>query len=209
MINIITADDHELIRFGLRKAIEKTNDIQVVTEARDGHQLLSQLKKVNCDVILLDISMPGMDIFDLIREIHLITAKKPILILTMHPESQYAIRLMAAGVSGYLKKSCSYSSIIDAIRQVHSGKKYITSEVAEKLTEHVYSNSQSPAHEKLTTREYQVMQRIAAGKTVSEIAVELNISVKTVSTHRSNILKKMDLQNNAQIMHYAVENALI
>jgi len=208
MIHIITADDHQLIRFGLKRAVEKTPDIRVAAEAVNGRQLLEELRRTPCDVLLLDISMPEMDIFDLIREIRTSSPSTPILILTMHPETQYAVRLIRAGVSGYLKKSCAYSEIISAIRQVHSGKKYITSELAEILTEHVGPQSHRLPHERLTNREYQILGRIASGKTVSEIAVELNLSVKTISTHRRNILQKMYLRNNAQLMQYALDNRL-
>lgn len=209
MIEIVTADDHELIRFGLRRALEKTEDIRVAAEAVNGRQLLETLRQNRCDVLLLDISMPGIDIFDLIQEIRYIAPKTPILILTIHSESQYAVRLIRAGVAGYLKKSCAFNEIISAIRQVYSGKKYITPEVAEILSEYIDAHSRKLPHERLTTREYQVMFRIATGKTVSEIALELDVSVKTISTHRRNILQKMNLRNNAQLMQYAMDKKLV
>ncbi|MGM0454248.1 MAG: response regulator [Thermodesulfobacteriota bacterium] len=208
MIRVITADDHQLIRFGLRRAIEKTPDIEVAEEAHDGRILIEKLRHAAFDVLVLDISMPGMDIFDLLGDIKNLAPKMPILILTVHSEKQYALRLMKAGVSGYLQKDCTFREILTAIRQVHAGKKYITEDVAEVLSEHIGTRSDRAPHERLTNREYQVMSRIAAGKSVSEIADELYISVKTVSTHRSHILQKMALENNAQIMQYAMANGL-
>ena len=209
MIRVITADDHELIRFGLRRAIEKTPDIEVADEAHDGRMLIGKLKHAVFDVLVLDISMPGMDIFDLLGDIKTLAPKMPILILTVHSEKQYALRLMKAGVSGYLQKDCAFSEILAAIRQVHSGEKYITDDVAGVLAEHLGNRSDRAPHERLTNREYQVMCRLASGKSVSEIADELYISVKTVSTHRSHILQKMALENNAQIMQYAMANGLL
>ena len=209
MIRVITADDHQLIRFGLRRAIEKTPDIEVVDEAHDGRALIEKLKQAQFDVVVLDISMPGMDVFDLLGDVRTLAPKLPILILTVHSEKQYALRLIKAGVSGYLQKDCAFSEILAAIRQVYAGKKYITDDVAEVLSEHLDDRADRFPHERLTNREYQVMCRLASGKSVSEIADELYISVKTVSTHRSHILQKMALENNAQIMQYAIANALI
>lgn len=209
MIRVITADDHQLIRFGLRRAIEKTPDIEVVDEAHDGRTLIEKLKQAQFDVLVLDISMPGMDVFDLIGDVRTLAPKLPILILTVHSEKQYALRLIKAGVSGYLQKDCAFREILAAVRQVHAGKKYITDEVAEVLSEHLDDRADRFPHERLSNREYQVMCRLASGKSVSEIADELYISVKTVSTHRSHILQKMALKNNAQIMQYAIANGLI
>jgi len=209
MIQVITADDHQLIRFGLRRAIEKTADIEVADEAHEGRQLLNKLRERAFDVLILDISMPGMDIFDLLHEIRTLAPQLPILILTVHPEKHYARRLIKFGVSGYLQKHCSFDEILSAIRRVHNGKKYITAEVAEVLSKPIDENSESLPHEMLSNREYQVMLQIANGTQVSEIAHELCISVKTVSTHRRHILQKMNLKNNAQIMQYALANGLI
>jgi DNA-binding NarL/FixJ family response regulator len=209
MINVITADDHALIRKGVLHILSKTDDIRVVDEAEDGRQLLKKLRTVKVDLILLDISMPGMDIFDLIREIRQLAPHLPILVLSMLPEEQFGIQVLKAGVSGYLNKSSDLNNLVNAIRQVIAGRKYISPALAGKLADTLTQKSDALRHEALSEREFQVLCLIAKGKTVSEIADQLFLSVKTISTYRSRILAKMEMENSAQLTYYAIQNRLV
>lgn len=209
MIKILIADDHIIVRKGLKQIISETTDMVVAGEAGDGQEVLSKIRKNGFDLVLLDISMPGRTGLDILRELKIEKPKLPILVLSMYPEEQYAVRVLRAGASGYLTKESAPEELIAAIRRVSIGKKYVTPSLAEKLAVDLDVDSKKPPHETLSDREYQVMCMIASGKTVGAIAEKLALSAKTVSTYRSRILDKMKMKNNAEITHYAIQNKLV
>jgi two-component system invasion response regulator UvrY len=209
MIRVLIADDHPIVREGLKQILSETDDILVVDEAANGQEVLSLAWNNNYDVVLLDISMPGRDGLEVLRELKHQKPKLPVLILSMYPEEHYAIRVLRGGAAGYLTKSSAPDELISAIRRVAAGRKYISTSLAERLTYELDRDAERPVHESLSDREYQVMNMIASGKTIKEIADELCLSVKTVSTYRSRILEKMNMKNNAEIVLYAVQNKLV
>ena len=208
-IRVLIADDHAILRRGLRDIIEETEDIRVVGEAESSAETLKNVRAQRCDVVLLDISMPdrnGIDTLGIIKKEHPGIA---VLMLSTYPENQYAIRALRAGASGYLTKQSAPAQLVSAIRQVALGKKYVTPAVAEELALHLGQDADRPPHELLSNREYQTMRLIAAGRTVSEIAQQLSLSVKTVSVYRARILQKLGVTSTAAIAHYAITNKLI
>jgi two-component system invasion response regulator UvrY len=208
-IRVLIADDHAILRRGLRGIIEETDDLEVVGEAESSAETLQHLRTQPCEVVLLDISMPdrnGMDTLGIIKKEH---PKIAVLMLSTHPENQYAVRALRGGASGYLTKQSAPAQLVNAIRQVATGKKYVTPAVAEELAKHVLNDSDRPLHEQLSNREYQTMCFIAGGKSVSEIAEQLSLSVKTVSVYRARVLAKLGVTNNAAIAHYALKNNLV
>ena len=209
MIRVLVVDDHPIVREGLKQILSDTEDILVVDEADSGQAVLSSAARSNFDVVLLDISMPGRDGLEVLRELKQQKPKLQVLILSMYPEEHYAVRVLRAGASGYLTKSSAPDELISAIRKVASGRKYISSTLAERLTYELDRDADRPMHEVLSDREYQVMHMISTGKSVKEIAEALGLSVKTVSTYRSRIMEKMNMKNNAEIVLYAVQNKLI
>jgi DNA-binding NarL/FixJ family response regulator len=209
MIRVLVVDDHPIVREGLKQILSDTEDILVVDEADSGQAVLTSAARSNFDVVLLDISMPGRDGLEVLRELKQQKPKLPVLILSMYPEEHYAVRVLRAGASGYLTKSSAPDELISAIRKVASGRKYISSTLAERLIYELDREADRPMHEVLSDREYQVMHMISTGKSVKEIAEALGLSVKTVSTYRSRIMEKMNMKNNAEIVLYAVQNKLI
>jgi DNA-binding NarL/FixJ family response regulator len=209
MIRIIIADDHPIVRAGMKQIISEASDMMVADEASDGHTLLSKIKKENFDVVILDITMPHMDGLDVLKQLKIEKPKLPVIILSIHPEDQYALRVLKAGASAYVTKTSAPDELINAIRKVFRGGKYISPSIAEKLAFQLDANFEEVPHEALSDREYQVLCTLASGKTVTEIADELSLSAKTVSTYRSRILEKMDMKNNAELIHYAVQNKLV
>ena len=209
MINVFIADDHPIVRQGLKQALSETEDIKVADEAGDGAEVMFKLRKNTFDVILLDIAMPGRGGIDVLKQIRSSEIKVPVLILSIYPEEQYAVRALRAGASGYLTKNCETDTLIEAIKKVASGGKYVSESLAEKLAYDIGLDSEKPVHTTLSDREYEVMCEIASGKTVTEIAGEMALSVKTISTYRARILKKMNMKNNAELTRYAIKNNLV
>jgi two-component system invasion response regulator UvrY len=208
-IKILIADDHTIVREGLKQILMDTSDMVVAAEAVNGQEVLDKVWKDDFDVIVLDIAMPGRSGLDILKELKSLKPKLPVLVLSMYPEDQYALRVLRAGADGYLTKESAPNDLITAIRKVYSGKKYISHFLAEKLAFGLETDAARPPHELLSDREYQVMCRISSGKTVKEIADELSLSVKTISTYRARILEKMGMKNNAELTHYAIQNHLV
>ena len=204
----LIADDHEIIRRGLKQILTDDLGINRIDEADSGEQVLPLIRNNSYNVVILDISMPGKSGIDVLREIKFEFPDLPVLVLSIHPEDQYALRVMKNGASGYLNKASAPEELVTAIRKITSGSKYITSAIADQLLQEGVENNEN-LHDKLSNREYQVMLDIASGKTVTEIAEVLNLSVKTVSTYRTRILEKLHLENNARIIHYALSRNLI
>ena len=208
MIRILIADDHAIVRHGLARILERTGDMSIVAEHDNGVDALNWLRSNDCDIALIDISMPGMNGIDLLKQLRVEKPKLPVLIVSIYSEDQYAVRLIRAGAAGYLTKGCAPAIVVEAVRQVVSGKKYISPAVAEMLASEIGQPGEKLPHESLSDREYQIFLLIASAKTVTEIANTLALSGKTISTYRSRILEKMNLRNNAEIMHYAIENQI-
>jgi len=209
MIKVLIVDDHTIVREGLRQILEDTSDIVVTGEASSAQEVLNNIRSNNFDIVLLDISLPGRSGLDVLKQLKSINPDLPVLILSMHPEEQYAIRSLRAKASGYLTKESASDELIKAIRKVALGRKYITSSLAEKLAFELENNTVYSSHEKLSDREYQVMCMIASGKRIKEIADALSLSVKTISTYRTRILKKMNMKNTSQLIHYAIKSELV
>jgi len=209
MIRVLLADDHTLFRDGVRRLLDSTPGIEVVAEASHGPEALDLAIKTEPNVVLLDVSMPGRGGLETLRDLKDRLPKTSVLMLTVHPEDQYAIRCIRSGADGYMTKDATPEELVRALRQVAGGRKYITPVLAEQLALVLGQDFEDQPHELLSDREFQVMRLIASGKTVSEIAAELNLSVKTISTYRSRILEKMGLRNNAEIMRYAIMRGLV
>ncbi len=209
MIKILVVDDHAVVRSGLRQMLSDSADIVIADEASNGQEALNKVMKDDYDVILMDLSMPGRDGLDILQELKRKKPELPVLILSIYPEDQYAVRILRAGASGYLTKDCQEDELIKAIQKVSQGGKYISTFLAEKLAYELEDDRKEPSHERLSAREYQVMQMIASGKTVKDIAEKLSLSVKTVSTFRSRILLKMAMKNNAELTYYAIKHGLV
>ncbi len=209
MIKILIADDHTIVREGIKQILADTADMVVAGEATNGYEVLEQIRKEDWDVVVLDLAMPGKDGLDTLKELKIEKPKLPVLVLSMHPEEQYAVRLLKAGASGYLTKESAPEELIAAIRKVSQKGKYVSSSLGEKLAFYLESDSEKPVHEVLSDREYRVMLMIASGKTVKEIGEEMFLSIKTISTYRVRALKKMGMKNNAAFTYYAVKHNLL
>jgi len=208
-LKIVIVDDHELIREGLKKVIARESDIEVMGEASNSDELFELLDKHEVDIVLLDISMPGRSGIDIITDIKIQAPNTKILMHTMHPEDRFAVQALRAGASGYITKNNASKSLVEALRKICDGRKYISSSLAEQLATELEINYEKPLHESLSTREFEVMRLIAQGKAVRDIAEVLSISANTVSSYRSRILEKMRMKTNAEIIRYAVENNLL
>jgi len=209
MIKILVVDDHALVRDGLKRLLVDTPDMVVADEASNGEEVINKVGNNDYDLVLLDISLPGRDGLDVLKQLKCTNPKIPILILSMYPEEHYAVRSLRAGASGYLTKQSSSDELIGAIRKVAQGRRYITPSLAEKLAFELGVDVRKLPHERLSDREYQVMCMIGSGQTVKEIAETLSLSIRTISTHRAHILNKMEMKNNAQLTYYAIKNALV
>jgi two-component system, NarL family, invasion response regulator UvrY len=209
MTRILIADDHAIVRSGLKQIVLNAPDLTVVGEATSSQELLTLARAQPWDLIILDIHMPGRGGLETLKDLKREFPKLPVLILSMYPEDQYAVRAIKAGAAGYLNKESAPDELLTAIHKVLKGGKYISPGVAEHLAMAFDSRSDKAPHELLSDREYQILCLIASGKTVGDIAGELNLSVKTVSTHRGRILDKMQMKSNAELTHYAIRNQLV
>lgn len=208
-IKVLIADDHAIVREGLKQILSEVSDMDVAGEASDGAEALGWLRKGKVDIVLLDMSMPGKSGIELLKQIKIEYPRLPVLILSMHKEDQYAIRTLRAGASGYLTKESAPELLVSAIRKVAAGGRYISPGLAEKLLLDWTPDDDKPPHTLLSDREYEIFQMIISGKTTSEIASELALSVKTVSTHKVRILQKMKLKNSTELVVYAMKYHLI
>jgi DNA-binding NarL/FixJ family response regulator len=208
-MKVLIADDHAIVRRGLKQILADAYHAVSVAEAQNAHEALRLAREQDWDIIVLDISMPGKSGLELLKELKLLRPKTPFLILTTHAEELYAVRVLKAGAAGYMTKESAPEHLLEAVRKVTRGQRYISPTLAEILAASVDLDTEKPPHESLSDREYQVLSLIASGKSVGEIAVELSLSVKTVSTHRTHILEKMKMKSNAELTHYAMKNKLV
>jgi DNA-binding NarL/FixJ family response regulator len=209
MIRVLIADDHAVVRQGLKQILRDTREMVVAGEAVNGQEVLEKVRAAAWDVVILDISMPGHSGLDILKELKCERPTLPVLVLSMYSEDQFAMRVLKAGASGYLTKDSAPDELVKAIRKVVSGGKYVSPFLAEKLASEIGTDSSKLPHETLSDREFQVLRMIATGKAVKEIAAELSLSVKTISTYRARLLQKMNLTTNAELIHYAIQNRLI
>src|SRR5437879_2770689 len=207
-MRILLADDNAVVRHGLKQILADEFKRAVFGEARNAQEALNLVWKENWDVAVLDITMPGRSGLEVLREIKKSKPKLPVLVLSMHPEGQFAVRVLKRGASGYMTKESAPEELVSAIKKILAGGRYVSPSLAEKLATYLSDDQKSP-QEKLSDREFQVLRLIASGKMVSEIARELSLSVKTISTYRSRILEKMGMKNNAELMHYAMQHQLV
>ena len=209
MIRVLLADDHAIVRTGLREILESTGDIVVVAEAGNGHDVLAKVRETELDIAVLDLSMPGRSGIELIK---LVKAERPrlkVLVLSMHSEEQYAVRAVRSGASGYLTKESAPDELVAAIRRIAGGGAYISPETAERLVLDSGAAGDGLPHTHLSNREYEVFRMIVAGRSITDIGAALNLSVKTISTHKARILQKMSVTSEAELVRYAVKHLLI
>jgi len=208
MVRILIADDHFIVREGLKQIVSDVPDMVVVDEASDGQEALRKALTGDFDIVILDISMPLKGGLDVLRELKQQKPAANVLVLSVHPEEHYALRVLKAGASGYLTKESAPDELVMAIRRISQGRKYITTSLAEKLAGAVEKPAQAPLHSSLSEREFRVLVMIAAGRSIKEISEELFLSIKTVSTYRTRVLKKMGFKNNSELIRYSIENGL-
>lgn len=209
MINVLVADDHAIVRKGLIQIISNTLDIKVTAEAASGAAVFDHVRSASFDAVILDMNLGDVSGLEVLKSIKAEYPDLPVLVLSIYPENQYAVRVLRAGASGYLNKDSAPELLVKAIRRVADGRSYVSPAVAEELLDRLDADVEGPLHKRLSDREFQVMQMIASGKTVTEIADLLALSVKTISTYRSRVLDKMSLRNNAELTHYAIKNELV
>jgi two-component system invasion response regulator UvrY len=208
MIRLLIADDHSIFRIGLKRSLETAADVEVVAEAATGEEALVEARRARPEVVLLDLTMPGRGGLETAQELKRANPRVKVLMLTVHPEDNFAVLCLRMGADGYITKDAAPDLVLQAIRKVASGGKYVSPQLAERLATDVACGGERPAHEALSSREFEVLRKIAAGRTASQIAAELHLSVKTVSTYRTRILEKMNLRTNADIMSYAFRAGL-
>jgi DNA-binding NarL/FixJ family response regulator len=208
-MKILLADDHTVVRHGLKQILADEFKRASFGEARNAQEALNLVWKEPWDVVVLDITMPGRSGLEVLREIKKTNPRLPVLVLSMHPENQFAVRVLKRGAAGYMTKESAAEELVGAIKKVLAGGRYVSTSLAEKLATYLATDTQKPPQELLSDREFQVLRLIASGKLVSEIAKELSLSVKTISTYRTRILEKMGLRNNAELMHYAMQHQLV
>ncbi|MEO8506116.1 MAG: response regulator transcription factor [Betaproteobacteria bacterium] len=208
MIRVVIADDHTILREGLKQLLQAADDLNVVGEAGDGHDVLREVRSREFDVLLLDMSMPGKSGIELIKQVKAERPKLRILVLSMHEEHQYAVRAIRAGASGYLTKESASTLLVTAIRKVAGGGAFISAEVAEQLALSAMPHAEGAPHASLSDREYQVFRLLVAGAAVTQIAAQLNLSTKTVSTHKARLMEKLEIDNPADLVRYADKHGL-
>ena len=209
MIRLLIADDHPIVREGLRRIVAEHSDMRLVDEAVDGQDVMAKLKAADVDVLLLDVNMPGPGFLNTLRRV---TSERPdirVLVLSVHPEDQFGVRSLRAGAAGYLTKERTPEELVEAIRRVHRGGKYITPALAESMAFHLGTNVEAPPHELLSDREFEVLGLFGSGKSVTEIAAHLTLSPKTVSTYKTRVLEKLKLKNGAALIRYTLEHGLV
>ncbi len=209
MVRVVIADDHTIVREGLKQLLLAAGVFEIAGEARDGQEVLKLAREKDFDVLLLDLSMPGKSGMDLIKQVKSERPRLRILVLSMHQEHQYAVRAIKAGASGYLTKDSASTQLVSAIEKVAGGGAFISAEVAEQLALGAMPQTEGPPHTSLSDREYQVFRMLVSGQAVSEIANELNLSVKTVSTHKARLMEKMGIENQADLVRYAMRHRLV
>jgi two-component system invasion response regulator UvrY len=209
VLKVLIADDHPVIIEGLKRICEETEDMAVVGVAENGLETIKLCRKVDASILLLDIAMPDRSGIEVLKQLHKELPKLPVLMLSIHREEQYAIRCLKAGAAGFLNKQTVPAELVDAIRLIVSGRKYISPALAQELANQIGVDHEAPLHKDLSDREYQTLIMIASGKTVSDIASELLLSVKTISMYRTRLLAKMKLRHNAELTHYAIKNHLV
>ena len=209
MIRVVLADDHKMVRTGLKEILADTGDIEVVGEATNGQEVMARVRELPLDLLVLDMSMPGRSGIELIRQVKAEKASLRILVLSMHSEEQYAVRALKAGASGYLTKESAADELVAAIRRIAGGGAYVTPETAQRLALGLDAAGEGPPHKALSDREMQVFHMIAGGKSVSEVADTLSLSVKTVSTHKTRIMQKLNVANQTELIRYAIRHNLI
>jgi DNA-binding NarL/FixJ family response regulator len=209
MIRVLIADDHAIFRTALREILESRAGMEVVAEAGDSHEAIELSRKLEPDVLLLDVTMPGRPGIEAVEEVRRLAPKVRILMLTAHPEDQYALRCLKAGADGYMIKGAAFDQLIEAIRRIHGGGKYVSPQLAERIAVNLAHGSEIPSHQDLSNREFEVMRLLGSGRTVAQIAEELCLSPKTVSTYRARLLEKLGLKNTAEIVQYALREGLV
>lgn len=209
MIKILIADDHAIVRYGLKQIITSDGQMTIAGEAGNGNELLALVRKTAVDVVVLDINMPGRNGLETLKDLKRDYPSLPVIILSMHPEEQYAVRVLKAGAAGYMNKEAAPDELVKAIKQVYKGGKYISPQIAELLAFHIQGNHLGEPHKSLSDRELEVFYSLAGGKTVGQISEELCLSVKTISTYRARILEKMNMTTNAELTRYALDYKLL
>ncbi len=208
-MRILITDDHAVVRQGLKQILAAEFKKAEFGEAGNAHESVMQVAEGKWDVVILDVTMPGRSGLEALKDIKQLRPKLPVLMLSMHPEDQFAVRMLKAGASGYMTKESAPEELVGAVRKVISGGRYVSSALAEKMAAYLSIDVQTPPHERLSDREFLVLRMIASGKTVGAIAKELSLSVKTISTYRTRILEKTGMANNAELTHYAIQNQLV
>ena len=208
-MHILIADDHAIVRRGLKQILDEEPGLAIVSEAENGQEVLEMSRHRTWDLVILDINLPGRNGLDILNELRYAYPKLPVLILSMYPEDQYALRVIHAGASGYLNKQSAPEELIKAIKKILSGGKYYSDSIIDQLVSKPETRQEKPVHDLLSDREFQVMVMMASGKTLSEIGENLALSIKTVSTYRKRILTKLNLKNNAELIHFALKNKLV
>ncbi|MDZ4698595.1 MAG: response regulator transcription factor [Rhodothermales bacterium] len=209
MIRVLVADDHAIVRRGLVQIISETMDIEVADQASSADEVYTLVRRSTYDVLVLDLNLGEASGLEVLKQLKLELPALPVLILSVYPENQFAVRTLRAGAAGYLNKDSAPEQLVQAIRRVADNKRYVSPAVAEELLFQLDADTDGPLHETLSDREFQVMRQLASGRTVSAIAESLSLSVKTVSTYRARVLEKMNMKSNAELTHYAIKNDLI
>ena len=209
MIRVLVADDHAIVRRGLKLIMEEEFHNIVFGEASNGQQALDLVWKQDWDIVVLDITMPGRGGLDILKELKQLRPKLPVLVLSMHSEDQFAVRVLKAGASGYMTKENVPEELVKAIKKVLAGGKYVSASLAEELAFRLETDDEKPLYERLSDREYQVLCLIASGKTIKQISEQLSLSIKTISTYRTRILEKLKMKTNAELTHYAMKHKLV